>query len=211
MIVSGGLLSYSDVRKWPTEQLQNINNGKKTECDNYLQFVPHLIYTVGGELGLSSKNHIVKRTISLVTSSILSFGMSRVIKHYTWEKRPGESGTNSFPSGHTATAFTGAELARMEYGNTVGIVSYCIASTVGILRLSNNKHWINDVIAGAGIGILSARLGVYIAELEYNFFSSIFGRKNKSNKNTNDISVMLIPNSSEYCNSGVCIALYFTL
>ena len=211
MIVSGGLLSYSNIRKWPTEQLQSINNGQRTECDNYLQFMPHLLYTMGGELGLHAKNHIVTRSISLVTSSILSFGISRLIKHYTWENRPGNNGTNSFPSGHTATAFTGAELARIEYGKTVGIVSYCIAGTVGILRLSNNKHWVNDVIAGAGIGILSARLGVYIAELEYNLFSNIFGRKDKSNKNTNNISFLIIPHYEEDCKSGVCVALCFSL
>ena len=211
MIVSGGILSYTNFRKWPTEKLQYVNNGHRTDCDNYIQFTPHLIYTIGGELGLASKSSLVKRSMSLVNSSVLSFGVSRLIKHYTWEDRPGNSGTNSFPSGHTATAFTGAELARWEYGATVGIVSYCLASMVGILRLSNNKHWINDVIAGAGIGILSARIGVYITELEYKFLSKIFCHKNKSKKNKKETNILIIPHSGDNNESGICLGLYVTL
>ena len=211
MIVSGGLLSYSNIRKWPTEKLQSVNNGYRTDCDNYIQFMPHLLYAFGGEVGLASKSPFIKRSMSLVTSSILSFGISRIIKHYTWEDRPGDKGTNSFPSGHTSTAFTGAELARLEYGTTVGVISYCMASTVGILRLSNNKHWINDVIAGAGIGILSARLGIYIAELEYKLLSNIFSRKNKINKSKNETGILLIPHSGENDARGFCIGLYVTI
>ena len=99
----------------------------------------------------------------------------------------------------------------MEYGTTVGVISYCMASTVGILRLSNNKHWINDVIAGAGIGILSARLGIYIAELEYKLLSNILSRKNKIKKSKNETGILLIPHSGENDARGFCIGLYVTI
>ena len=56
-------------------------------------------------------------------------------------------------------AFTGAELMRIEYGANTGLAGYAVATSVALMRLYNNKHWLNDVVMGAGIGILSARLG----------------------------------------------------
>ena len=55
---------------------------------------------------------------------------------------------------------------RMEYGNAWGLGAYTIAATVGILRMYNNRHWLNDVLAGAGIGILSAKAALWLLPLE---------------------------------------------
>ena len=71
----------------------------------------------------------------------------------------------SFPSGHTATAFTGAELVRSEYGLGIGIAAYGVAAGVALLRLYNERHWVGDVLFGAGIGILSARIGYWMLPL----------------------------------------------
>lgn len=69
------------------------------------------------------------------------------------------SAFQSFPSGHTSSAFAFAttissELARWQPGTrwTVGPVMYTGAALVGISRMYNNKHWASDVIAGAAIG-----------------------------------------------------------
>lgn len=75
-----------------------------------------------------------------------------------------------FPSGHTATVFTGAELMRVEYGVGMGIGAYSVALGVAFLRLYNGRHWLNDVIAGAGIGILSARIGYWMFPLYQKWF-----------------------------------------
>ena len=53
----------------------------------------------------------------------------------------------------------GAELVRMEYGGWYGIGAYTIAVGVGFMRMYNGRHWLHDVVAGAGVGILSARVG----------------------------------------------------
>lgn len=65
----------------------------------------------------------------------------------------------SFPSGHTTTAFAFAtaissELARWQPGTrwTVGPIMYTGAALVGASRIYNNKHWASDVLAGAAIG-----------------------------------------------------------
>ena len=87
-------------------------------------------------------------------------------KYVVNEQRPDLSDRHSFPSGHVALAFTGAELMRMEYGTAYGIAGYAVAASVAFLRLYNNKHWFNNVIMGAGIGILSARIGQWLLPFE---------------------------------------------
>ena len=70
----------------------------------------------------------------------------------------------SFPSGHTGTAFLGAELVRKEYGWGWGSAAYAVASTTAVLRMYNNEHWLSDVIAGAGLGILCANVGTWLRD-----------------------------------------------
>mgnify|MGYP003199246539 CR=1 FL=1 len=64
----------------------------------------------------------------------------------------------SFPSGHTATAFMTATMLTKEYGHIspwIGIGAYSVATATGLMRMANNKHWLSDVLTGAGIGILA--------------------------------------------------------
>ena len=86
--------------------------------------------------------------------------MVNVTKKLVDSPRPDTGATNSFPSGHTATVFTGAELMRLEYSTGIGFGAYAVACGVGFLRIWNNRHWLTDVIAGAGI--LSARIGYWM-------------------------------------------------
>lgn len=53
----------------------------------------------------------------------------------------------------------GAELMRIEYGGWYGVSGYVVATGVGFMRMYNGRHWLHDVVAGAGVGILSARIG----------------------------------------------------
>lgn len=68
----------------------------------------------------------------------------------------------SFPSGHTTTAFAAAaavtsEVHRMwpKYTWYVGPVMYGGATLVGLSRMYHNRHWASDVALGAGIGTFS--------------------------------------------------------
>lgn len=82
------------------------------------------------------------------------------LKHLINETRP--DGTDySFPSGHTANAFLGAHIAWKEFKDSNPVLAYsgyAIAAFVGGCRIYNNRHWVADVIAGAGFGILSVEL-----------------------------------------------------
>ena len=80
------------------------------------------------------------------------------------EERPDGSAFNSFPSGHSATAFMGAELVRHEYGWGWGGAAYALATSVAVLRVVHQRHWWWDTLAGAGVGILSANIGYWLME-----------------------------------------------
>ena len=74
---------------------------------------------------------------------------------------------NSFPSGHTATAFMTATMLHKEYGwrsPWFSIGGYTAAAVTGVSRILNNRHWLSDVIAGGAIGIGSVHLGYFITD-----------------------------------------------
>ena len=91
------------------------------------------------------------------------------IKYSTKVERPDGSTSNSFPSGHTATAFMAATILHKEYGLTrslwYSVGGYAVATGIGAFRVMNNRHWVSDVMMGAGIGILSTELGYAISDL----------------------------------------------
>ena len=85
---------------------------------------------------------------------------------YTFkEKRPDTNARNSFPSGHTATAFMCAEFLYQEYKEVspwIGYSGYLIATATGYLRIYNDRHYLNDVVAGACIGIISTKFAYWL-------------------------------------------------
>ena len=77
---------------------------------------------------------------------------------YTIEERRPNGGTQSFPSGHSSVAFASAEFMRKRYGWAYGVPAYAAASFVAYSRVEARDHYVHDVVAGAGIGILSSYL-----------------------------------------------------
>lgn len=156
--------------------LQSLNNNLRrnikpgtpyysTTIDNYLQYLP--AFTVYGlnASGLKGRNNFKDRTFIFGMSSIFTCALISPLKTISDIERPDHSANNSFPSGHTATAFAGAEFLRQEYkgvSKLYGIGGYIIATTTGLLRMYNNRHWLSDIIAGAGIGILSTKIAYLI-------------------------------------------------
>lgn len=82
-------------------------------------------------------------------------GITYSLKYVVDEERPNGEDEKSFPSGHTAVTFAGAEFIRKQYGWQWGAPAYAAASFVGWSRVETDDHWLHDVAAGALIGILS--------------------------------------------------------
>lgn len=129
-----------------------------TRSDNYLQYAPALMTFGMDAMGFKGKHSIKDQALLFVKSELVMEAMIIPLKKISSIMRPDSSARSSFPSGHTAQAFMGAELLRKEYGADhplLAVGGYAVASMVGAMRVLNNKHWVTDVLAGAGIGILS--------------------------------------------------------
>jgi hypothetical protein len=136
-----------------------------TTIDNYLQYAPGLSVYALNAAGIKGKNNFVDRTMIYLLSYAMMGITVQTIKNITKVARPEGLGSNAFPSGHTATAFNGAEFLYQEYKDVspwYGIAGYAVATTTGILRMFNNKHWFRDVVAGAGFGILATDAAYYL-------------------------------------------------
>lgn len=132
-----------------------------THVDNYLQFSPAVAVIGLNIAGVHGAHSFVDELSIYGISSLILIASVRSIKPLTHEERPDHSGFNSFPSGHTATAFAAAEWLRAEYWHRspwIGVAGYAVATTTGLLRVYNNRHWVSDVVAGAAIGFLSTRI-----------------------------------------------------
>jgi membrane-associated PAP2 superfamily phosphatase len=135
---------------------------KRRRMDDVLQFIPvSAVYGLDW-MGIKAKNNFRDRTFVVLTSHIIMGATVQTIKITTGIERPDGSNHHSFPSGHTATAFAGAHILFKEYKDVtpwIGVAGYATATTVGTMRILNRKHWLSDVVTGAGIGILSAEIG----------------------------------------------------
>ena len=84
---------------------------------------------------------------------LVTMGATYGLKAVVHERRPTGTADDSFPSGHTASAFGGAGFLQMRYGWTAGIPAYLVAGFVGYSRVESKAHRVHDVLAGAAIGI----------------------------------------------------------
>lgn len=138
-------------------------NGHKCKADEYLQYVPTAAHLVLGFIpGTHPRHNFRDRLLASVTANLLMAAVTNTVKYTVREQRPDSGKRNSFFSGHTATAFTGAELMRLEYGWGYGAAAYAVAAGTGFLRLYNKRHWVGDVLTGAGVGILCADAGYWL-------------------------------------------------
>lgn len=198
LIIPAALIGYGVVgiesdqlKSWNTdlrdEVMEDID-GKLT-IDDFTQWAPAGAVYALDALGVESKNSFKDRTVILATSYLIMSTSVFGLKSLTKIERPDGSSNNSFPSGHTATAFAGAEFLFQEYKDKsiwYGVAGYAVATTTGLFRIYNNKHWLTDVAAGAGIGILSTKLAYWLNPFINN---TLFGGSKGERKSTS----MLVP------------------
>lgn len=140
-----------------------------SEIDNYTQF-SGIALTMGLKMaGVEGRSSWPRLFASSLASYAVMAAFVNGIKYTASELRPDGSTYNSWPSGHTATAFVGATILHKEYGLTrspwYSIAGYTVATATGVMRVLNNRHWVSDVLSGAGIGILSTELAYGICDL----------------------------------------------
>jgi PAP2 superfamily len=155
---NSGLYSSQHIR----QDMQSMFPDFHTSFDDYTVFAPTVVaYATGFIPGTKPRHSNGRRLWLFVQAQVLTSVALLALKHYTHELRPNGSDYLSFPSGHTTQAFMGAALFDVEYPNQlkgVKIGLYALAGLTGMLRMMNDDHWANDVLFGAGMGMLSVRL-----------------------------------------------------
>jgi membrane-associated phospholipid phosphatase len=165
MVIYGAMTihidAFTDLNEDAKDEIWNKYPHHTVTVDNYLQFVPAIAVYGLNFVGIQGEHNFLDRTMIYALSNVIMGVTVFSLKNITHEQRPNGSDYQSFPSGHTAEAFASAEFLMQEYKNVsvwYGIGGYVVAASVAYLRMYNNEHWLNDVVAGAGFGILSTRL-----------------------------------------------------
>ena len=152
--------------------IRNIRNRYfphlRMHWDDYVQFAPLALSLSLPACGITPRGgsayHYTAHSFAVGIALLGVLGT----KYAVGRQRPQGSSHNSFPSGHTATAFLGAELLDLAYGERYPLLAsfgYLTASLTAYGRILNNRHWGSDVLAGAAAGILSADAGYWLADL----------------------------------------------
>jgi membrane-associated phospholipid phosphatase len=151
------------INKFSTQQrIQNNYPNFHSQLDDYTLFAPVVLtYGVGFLNNNYVKNDFLNRSILLVKSGVIMAALVLPTKYLTNIQRPDNSTFDAYPSGHTANAFMMAtfmheELKHQSIWYSVG--AYSVATSVGVMRMLNNRHWSSDVLLGAAIGIASTKI-----------------------------------------------------
>ena len=155
----GGLAAHpldADAAEADRERLQSFFSAGATTGSPLVQ--------VGGGLGtyvvgrVTGHEPVVALGRDLLRSQILSQGVTQAAKFATHRQRPDGSNHRSLPSGHAASAFATAGVLQKHLGWRVGVPGYFLAGYVSASRVTDHKHYLSDVIVGAGVGLASAQI-----------------------------------------------------
>lgn len=143
------------------------------------QMVPNITYMLGqGVAALSGDEKGMSRATGMFKATAYAASVTTALKYTIREPRPdNHKDRNSFPSGHTTTAFAFGGYIFEEHGWKWGVPALAISTFSGLSRVNDNRHRLHDVLAGATIGLA---YGVGIVKL---------GKKNKDG----NVSFNLIP------------------
>ncbi|MCT4582808.1 MAG: phosphatase PAP2 family protein [Flavobacteriales bacterium] len=140
----------------------------QTHLDDYLPFIPIGQMYLGKALGMKSKNNYFNQSKQLFFSQFFTSILTHTLKRTTQVTRPDQT-PHAFPSGHTSMAFSSASTLFYEYKTHHPVYAYSgfiFASATGGLRVLNNRHWVSDVLVGAGIAILTTHLVYHFEPLK---------------------------------------------
>ncbi|MDE5694767.1 MAG: phosphatase PAP2 family protein [Alistipes sp.] len=168
LVLGGAAMTFCD------RDFRELRNsyavGFRHDYDDYLQYAPLALTWGLKACGVKSRSSWGRMIVSNAFSAAVMAASVNSLKYSVRVERPDGSTRNSFPSGHAATAFMAAAILHKEYGHRspwFSVGGYAAAAATGITRQLNNRHWMSDILVGAGIGILSVELGYFFADLIY--------------------------------------------
>ena len=178
-MISLTIVCQFQAQNWDINTVKKVNTWK---VHNLSKGLSHsgLIISVGlpttmGAYALIKKNQpLLKEAIFIGTSVIeavsITYGMKYTIdRQRPYEKYPEEvnpietEDSPSFPSGHTAAAFSLATSLSISYPKWYVIAPATVwACGVGFARINQGVHYPSDVLTGAAIGVGCAFANIYV-------------------------------------------------
>lgn len=166
-------------QNWDIHTTQTINgwkmHGLSRELSHSGLILPVGVPTAMGIYALVRKDEpLLKEAIYIGTSVIEAVGLTYGLKYAFDRQRPyikypdkihpiEPEDSPSFPSGHTAAAFSLATSLSITYPKWYVIAPSAIwACGVGFSRINQGVHYPSDVLAGAAIGVGCAFVNVYV-------------------------------------------------
>jgi membrane-associated phospholipid phosphatase len=152
-IAIGGILSTSlspldqDLTGWKPEGVFSIGTPLNS------------VVLAAGTLATYGVAHWVKServkhvTVDVLRTQVLSLVLTYGLKYAVSRERPDGSSNDSFPSGHAATTFASATVLARHLGSNATWPALVIASFVSMSRVNQHRHYLSDVVFGAGLGI----------------------------------------------------------
>jgi undecaprenyl-diphosphatase len=193
-----------------------INNGRNGFFNTVIPLTDKSVLPISvalplGLMGISrikenyyDENSGVLLLLSEITSTGITFGMKQIFKR----ERPFVSLGNvyhnkynsptdrySFPSGHTATAFSIATSLTLRYPDrpVIIVISYLYAAIAGYGRMYLGVHYPSDVLGGIIIGSGSAALVYSLRKEIIDIKNSVFNEKYRpDNNNAKELSAPVI-------------------
>lgn len=162
LMASGILLSDSGFEKSFNKTTQNwVGNDFDTSLDDYFRWAPIAQIYIADIAGVEARNHWFDQTKNMAISMVLTDVLTNFMKTTIYKVRPNGFNAKAFPSGHSSIAFSTGSVLYEEFKDTSPLLAYSgygFATTTGALRLLENRHWVSDVLMGAGIGIIMTKL-----------------------------------------------------
>ena len=111
------------------------------------------VWAIGG---VSGNGNVASTGRDLLRAQISAFSWDYVIKFATNRTRP-NGDPRSFPSGHATASFAAAMVLQEHFGWKAGVPAFAMGAYTCFTRLTDNQHWLSDVVFGAALGMVSAR------------------------------------------------------
>ncbi len=137
-----------------------VNNKPLGDFSNYGdiagRLVPNAAYLLANAyLGYKGDENGYRRAMGMFKATAYAGGTATVLKYIVREPRPHDhSQRNSFPSGHSSTAFAFSGYVWAEHGWKWGVPAMSVSLLTGLSRINDNKHRVHDVLAGATLGLV---------------------------------------------------------
>lgn len=146
-----------------------VEDDFRTHVDDYIQYAPAAMMYTADLFKIPARNTVWNQTKYLIISEVATSALVWGLKLGLGIQRPNNGSYNAYPSGHTSQAFVESQVLYNEFKDTAPLLAYsgqAIAITVGGLRVLNNRHWVPDVLLGAGLAILVTNTVYYFEPLK---------------------------------------------